>query len=278
MLQAFLFLVDMIYKQVPPNQELAHLIKSFWLIDSEGDKSIRREKIIPDGYPELIFHFGDSYRININGEWKLQEKSLLAGQIRNFFFLENTGESKMFAIKFQPWAVRVLFGIDMSALTDNVIKVSKEIEKKISVIRKIAIGSMEFLVKVKAIEEEFQDFMHSNQVTVDSKYKIVQTLVETDASIPLKALQEKHGISERSLERYFKTNIGLAPKYYSRIIRFSSIFKLVQDKSVDWADIVHRAGYYDQSHFIKNFKEFTGEDPSKYGFSEKNMANFFLKP
>ncbi|MEM1408493.1 MAG: helix-turn-helix domain-containing protein [Bacteroidota bacterium] len=37
------------------------------------------------------------------------------------------------------------------------------------------------------------------------------------------------------------------------------------------------SGFFDQSHFIKDFKEFTGEDPSKYLFEEKNMANFFLK-
>ena len=51
----------------------------------------------------------------------------------------------------------------------------------------------------------------------------------------------------------------------------------MQNKDFDWSDVSFLAGYYDQSHFIKNFKEFTGENPSDYGFNDINMANFFLK-
>ena len=84
------------------------------------------------------------------------------------------------------------------------------------------------------------------------------------------------GIGERQLERLFKKYIGLTPKYYARIIRFNYIFQLIKSKENSWAEIVYQSGYYDQSHFIHNFKAFTGEDPSSYFFEQKNMANFFL--
>ena len=84
------------------------------------------------------------------------------------------------------------------------------------------------------------------------------------------------GVSERQLERLFKKYIGLSPKYYARIIRFNYIFKLIHLKNTSWAEVVYQSGFYDQSHFIRNFKAFTGEDPSSYYFEEKNMANFFL--
>jgi AraC-like DNA-binding protein len=51
----------------------------------------------------------------------------------------------------------------------------------------------------------------------------------------------------------------------------------MQQANVSWLDITHRSGYFDQSHFIKDFKAFSGEDPSKYFFDTPNMANFFLK-
>ncbi|MDT7831656.1 helix-turn-helix transcriptional regulator [Flavobacteriaceae bacterium S356] len=266
----------MIYEQVSPKKELAHIIKSFWLIDSEGDGTIRQEKIIPDGYPELIFHYGDPYRININGSWELQEKSILAGQIRNYFFLENTGESKMFAIKLQPWIPKELFGAEMPTITDQVIPVQGAMLATLKVVQNIAVSSISFNDKVSQIEDWFDRFVLDKDLSM--KYWVVQKMIGEKGSISLKQLQEEYHIGERSLERYFKTYIGLPPKFYARIIRFSYIFQLVQEKEIDWSDIVYRAGYYDQSHFIKNFQEFTGEDPSKYGFSEKNMANFLLKP
>lgn len=92
----------MLYLQKKPVNKLSSLIKSFWMIDSESDATITQEKIIPDGYPEMIFHYRKPYRINIDGEWNTQNKYLIAGQIRKYFLLENTGALGMFAIKFQP--------------------------------------------------------------------------------------------------------------------------------------------------------------------------------
>ncbi len=265
----------MIYEHVSPKKELEHIVKSFWMINSDGDMSVQAQKIIPDGYPELIFHYGDPYRININGSWETQEHTILAGQIRNYFFLENTGESKMFAIKFQPWALRELFNTDVSLITDKVIKIPREMDTVLQMVKQIAISTSSFEEKVQQVENWFEQFVQDKNLS--EKYKIVQNLIDKKGSVSLKQIQEEYRISERTLERYFKSHVGLSPKFYARIIRFSYIFQLVQEEEIDWTDIVFRAGYYDQSHFSKNFKEFTGEDPSAYGFTEKNMANFFLK-
>tara|TARA_R110002073_G_scaffold128999_6_gene275247 strand:- start:7814 stop:8620 length:807 start_codon:yes stop_codon:yes gene_type:complete len=267
----------MIYKQASPKKELSEIIKSFWLIDGEGDVTIHKEKIIPDGYPELIFHYGDPYKINISGRWELQAKEIIAGQIRNYFFLENTGESKMFAIKFQPWALQELFQLEMSSITDHVIVIPNEMKVLLSSIQEIVAGELDFEKKVAEIEKWFSEFLEDNKIQMDEKYKVVESILENKGNIQLSEIQTQFNISERSLERYFKRYVGLSPKFYSRIIRFSHIFQLVQEEAIDWADIVFKAGYYDQSHFIKNFKEFTGEDPSKYGFSSETMANFLLK-
>ena len=62
-----------------------------------------------------------------------------------------------------------------------------------------------------------------------------------------------------------------------RIIRFNYIFKLIQDNNQSWSGLAYEASYFDQSHFIRNFRDFTGENPSDYDFDEKNMANFFLQ-
>jgi transcriptional regulator GlxA family with amidase domain len=84
-------------------------------------------------------------------------------------------------------------------------------------------------------------------------------------------------ISERQLERIFKQYVGLSPKFYSRIIRFSTIFQLKEQGDPNWIDLTYESGFADQSHFIRNFKAFTGEDPSSYSFGDQNMANFFMK-
>jgi len=267
----------LIYLQRTPGSNLSHVVKSFWTIDSENDNTVRRQKIIPDGYPEIIFHYKDPYRTNIDGHWQTQEKNLLAGQIRNYFFLENTGYSGMFAIKFQPGALRKLFGIKMSEITDDVIPINNELMSKMLPIPEIACNADSFDDKVDAIGKVLIDLAVTSSGK-DSKGDIaVKLILEKKGLITIGEVLDQIHYSERSLERYFKEYIGLSPKFYCRIIRFAHLFEHVQNHSPNLTSLGYLTGYYDQSHFIKNFKEFTGEDPSKYGFTDKNMANFFLR-
>ena len=267
----------MIYKQKEPSLGLKHTIKSFWLIDSEQDSSINRQKIIPDGYPELIFHYRLPYKANISGSWFQQDNHLVAGQIKNHFYIENTGAIGIFGIKLQPWSLRLLFGLDMSSITDKVVAIQNLKFSNIQPIIDVSIGVTTFENKIKALENIFSDLIKSSTHKIQKGQKATQLIIDTKGEVSIQEVIDKVGISERSLERYFKSYIGLAPKFYSRIIRFSNIFNLVQNNDFNWSDVTYLAGFYDQSHFIKNFKEFTGEEPSNYGFTDKNMANFFLK-
>ncbi len=267
----------MVYKHLEASKKVEQIIKSFWLIDSDTNVEVAREKIIPDGYPELIFHYEDAYNVNISGFWTQQEKYLIAGQIKNHFFLENTGKIGMFGIKFQPWALKFLFDIDMSLVTNTIVSLNKALHKRINPVIEIAINkSLLFEDKVMAIESWFIDNFNLKKIDIHNGQIATKLIIDTKGKIPIKEILETVNISERSLERYFKIYIGLTPKFYSRIIRFSYIFHLIQDRNFNCSDITFLAGFYDQSHFIKNFKKFTGEEPTKYGFTEENMANFFL--
>lgn len=255
-----------------PQASLSTIVKSYWAIEND-DTSPFQQKIIPDGYPELIFHFGDPYKIDIQGAWEVQKKDILAGQITHYFHLENTGRTAMFAIKFQPWAVHELFGFDMKSLTNQAINLNKDQTQKLLEIKKIARSRSPFDEKISLIEQ----LLLKKQKILNPLYSVVQDMIFHKGDISLAELLESNEVSERQLERYFSSHIGLSPKRFLRILRFANIFKLVEDGQMNWTEISYHGGYYDQSHFIKNFKEFTGEDPSKYGFDEKNMANFFLK-
>lgn len=267
----------MIYQLEEPSSKLKTIIKSFWHIDSQGDPSSSIQKIIPDGFPELIFHYQSPYKANISGSWFLQDKYLVAGQIRNHFYIENTGSVGMFGIKLQPWTLKLLFNLDMSTITDKVIAISKFSSLKLETINSVAIDNISFNAKVQAIENWFISQLNSKAIKPSNGQKAAQYIIDSKGEISIQKIIEDVGVSERSLERYFKSHIGVSPKFYSRIIRFSNIFNLVQVADFNWSDVTYLAGFYDQSHFIKNFKEFTGEEPSTYGFTEENMANFFLK-
>ena len=260
------------YNQFEETGSLSEMIKWFWSVRS-ADTTSNIQKIIPDGYPELIFHFGDPYESDIDGVWKLQSRELLAGQLSGHFQLRNTGESDMFAIKFQPWAITEIFGFEMSSITDKVVPLPENISQALLDVWNIAGSSKTFDEKVDGIRDVFEQMRR----TVNSTRLAVQEMLNRNGDMSIVEMASISGVSKRTLERYFHRFIGISPKKYSRVIRLAHIFKLVQEEHANWAEIAYKGGYYDQSHFIKEFKEFTGEDVSSYGYDEATMANFFLK-
>lgn len=267
----------MIYERIAPTHSLSDYIESFWLIDSENAIVPQKQKIIPDGHPELIFHYSDSYRINISGIWETQANSLLAGQIRNHFYLENTGKSGMIGIKLMPATLTKLFGLNMSTYTDKVVALSSLTAElpQLSSLPKPSLETKEQFI------QGFEEIITTQLATMKIKKAEVEVAIdelqESHGSVSITELSNKIGIGERQLERQFSRYIGLSPKFYARVLRLGYIFELMQKQDNSWSDLVYQSGFYDQSHFIKNFKEFTGEDPSAYGISEENMANFHLK-
>lgn len=264
----------MLYERISPSPALHDLIECYWVIEDEG-REIHQQKIIPDGFPEIIFHYGDSYRINITGKWETQTNALLAGQIKNYFFLENTGTSGMIGIKFKPYALAELFYLNMDEFTDAVVDLNSILKEEFESIGIIMTKNSDYTSKIDILNDFFEKMLP--ELTRSEKIRsAVSLILESNASIPINDIAESVNISERQLERLFKRYVGLSPKFYCRIIRFSFIFECVQQDDPQWSEIAQLAGFYDQSHFIKNFQEFTGEDPSNYFFDELNMANFFL--
>lgn len=266
----------MIYDRTLPSDELHDLIDCYWTVENE-ETAIVPQKIIPDGYPEIIFHYGDAYRINISGTWETQSKKLLAGQISNHFMLENTGGSGMFGIKFKPYALSRLFGIDMSQFTDKVVDLDTVLAEEFSSLGASLLDDHSFEEKVRMSNQFFSDLNLPPDEQDKAVLEIVEKIIKENGLISVSELSNSLNIHERKLGRIFNRYVGVSPKFYSRIIRFSYIFSVVQEKKMSWGEIAQMTGFFDQSHFIKNFREFTGEEPSKYIFEDKNMANFFMK-
>src|SRR5690242_12308900 len=108
------------FSRIEPPEGLKHLVECYWIVKST-DPAPTLQKIIPDGFPEIIFHFGDPYKIELKTNWEIQGNNLIAGQITKYFYLENTGQSDILGIKLKPAALTQLFGVDMSLLKDKVI-------------------------------------------------------------------------------------------------------------------------------------------------------------
>jgi AraC-like DNA-binding protein len=264
------------FARIDPQQNTRRVVECYWIVEDDNSTPVR-QKIIPDGFAEIIFHFGDLYRINLKSKWTTQARSLVAGQIRKHFFLENSGVSSIIGVKLQPQALTMLFELEMHTFTDMVLDLRKALRSKMNRVEDDLRAADTEAGKIAVLDEYFcarLRVMNPDRIPIE---RAIALIFDRKGMITVGELAAEMELGERALEKIFKHYIGLSPKFYTRIVRFNHIFQLIKDKGPDWADIVFKAGYYDQSHFIRNFKAFTGEDPTSYMFEEKSLANFFLK-
>ena len=261
------------FESINPRDSLKELIKEIWIYEN-NDPIPSTQKIIPDGFSEIILHYGDPYEINLGSRWELQSNQLFSSQISKFFYLRNTGNSGMIGIKLYPTAFYEIFEISVQGCTDKVLPLQEVLTESEIPITASGFQYLPTLTKVASLEDWLEGYRPNYQPKVRS---MVQEIMAKNGLVNLDQLAQNSGFGLRQAERLFKKAIGITPKFFSRIVRFNHIFKIIEAKEESWISIALQSGFFDQSHFIKNFKEFTGEDPSSYGFDEKNLANFFLK-
>jgi transcriptional regulator GlxA family with amidase domain len=83
----------------------------------------------------------------------------------------------------------------------------------------------------------------------------------------------------RQLERKFKKHIGVSPKQLGKVIRLQTALKmLLNEETESLTHIAYESEYYDQAHFIKDFKEFTGTNPKDFlGNENMSLSALFYK-
>jgi AraC-like DNA-binding protein len=266
----------MLFERIAPDPQLADFIECYWIVE-DASAEIRKQKIIPDGFTEIIFHLADPYRICLNGSWQLQSRSLLAGQIRKCFFLENTGASIIIGIKLKPTALTHLYQLNMSLLTDDVVDIHEVIGGKFHGVEQSIRSATQHSERITTLNNYFRGITGDIKKETYAVDRAIDLIGKEHGMVTMAALCEVASVKERQLENLFKEWVGLPPKFFTRMIRFNYIFELVNENKQNWSDLAYEAAYYDQSHFIRNFKSFTGENPTDYAFEERNIANFFLK-
>jgi AraC-like DNA-binding protein len=104
----------------------------------------------------------------------------------------------------------------------------------------------------------------------------LQRIIQSQGNISMKDLRQELQVSERTLERRFQEGIGLSPMLFARICRFQASLNQLRSQSYDkLSDIAFEQEYADQSHFIRNFKEFTGLTPFQFRKSmQETVENF----
>ncbi|HTE00066.1 MAG TPA: helix-turn-helix domain-containing protein [Mucilaginibacter sp.] len=257
-----------------PSLQLRSFIKCYYVCESHYTEYVK-DVFFPDGSVEVVFHAGtDFYRDDEKECW-----AKVIGQITQPLTMKAIGEGKSFGIWFLPHTFSLFSGISMNELNDKTIPLD-------------TIFSQAFidLVKNCLLENDVNGLVEGTNIYLSRRLNIssnpvkekivehaIQYILTKKAGTDLDKLVKDCNISNRYLQKIFIERIGFSPKFFIRIVRFQYALHLLTGCRPDsLTALTYLAGYYDQAHFIRDFKEFTGSAPSQFHLAKHPINQHFL--
>jgi len=269
------------YQTYQPHPDLELLVNCYWTLEVPPSADPKKQRIIPDGLIELAFILGDDIkRYTTRDEYILQPRAMVLGQTIEPFYIEPTGYVNTFAIRFYPYGFANFMTLPIQDLANKETPISslfgeeasKELENKIIAAKDVRqrIGIIETFLLSKLTEPAVVDNLVKSTIDI---------ILSTKGSTPINTILKENAFQRRQLERKFVKLIGISPKQLGKVIRLQAALKmLLNEEAENLTNIAYQNEYYDQSHFIKDFKEFTGINPKEFLNNEHmTLSSLFYK-
>ena len=262
------------YQIFKPHKDLESIVKFYWTLEVPFDPKNKKQKIVPDGCIEMTFNFGDKIKkYTSQNNFILQPNTMVMGQRTKSYYILPTGNVDTFAICFYP----IGFGNFVKTTLDNLV--DKEIpiaelfgESEANELEQHMIQAIDTQQRIKIIETFLLEKLKLNNTINDIVKSTVDALLKTNGTAPINVILKDDISKRRQLERSFKKQIGISPKQLAKAIRLQTAMQLLLNKeSQTLTDIAYESEYFDQSHFIKDFKDLIGVTPKDF-FNNENMV------
>jgi len=263
------------YKKFKPDKALSEFVLCYFIWEGHSENRIDIESP-PSALCSLVLNLSEPYFIS-NSKYKKWEvpKIFVTGQAVKNYTLHLQGEIKMVGAVLKPAALYHFYNIPMFNLTGERIDFSTIAPEQSTSLYDQVRGETEESKQIAFVERYFLDLLKSSGYAGKEMIVAANEIYNERGQTNILELIEKAPMSRRNFERRFLCEIGLSPKSYAKIRRFGYTCKLMAGKrDVNLMDVLHEGGYYDQSHFIKDFKYFSGRTPRKYVRLNTELANY----
>ena len=252
----------MVFHKYAPSNHLSQLVDYYWTLSSSEKEQELTYRFVPDGYVDWVFHIGTPWSFKFPDGHLHQQSSRchVFGQIKQHVDLDiSKGDLNLFGVKFFPWTAKLIWQIDMHYLTDRCDDLHDLDLKRMTEFQDRIMEAHSTEARIKIMNSYLESFSH---LRIDQSLKSL--LAELQAGQELD-LRQKYGIGIRRLEQRFREDIGISPKLFSRTIRLNElIWAMRHSTGKSLTQLAMDADFYDQSHFIKDFRKFTGYSPKQF--------------
>ena len=221
------------YHEHAPPAALSRLVECAWTLDTTDPLT---HSVPPDGCTDLLY----SRESGVQAVGAMTSSS-------TFTFPKG---ASIAGIRFRPGMGKLFLQEPVAELTDRVAEQPTVGRARLDDARTIQQAMSLMMAALRPSEE-----------SLSPTQKAIEHMVARNGNVSMPWLADQAGLSERQFRRRCQEESGLGPKFLARVLRFRFAQRLAGDARTDWAGIAADAGYFDQAHLIRDFREFTGATP-----------------
>jgi AraC-like DNA-binding protein len=255
------------YQEISPSERLKPYVKCYYLYASSSAASFV-DTVFPSGYTEIIFNLGSGkWQTYAADQFVTTPEIELWGQIIKPLTVRSIGKNTMLGIRFFSHAMSCFIEENIDSLNNQVVDFKDLSWNVVAPVHSKLLETTALDKRIMFVEEFLLNRLslckkkHDKVAVVNN---IMHELKQEDFFDNIENVASRYGFTSRYLQKLFLQYTGLTPKLYTKINRFQNSLRLVTQNNTTLTSIAYDCGYFDQSHFIREFKSFTGLTPSGY--------------
>ncbi len=254
------------HQEFEPPEQLRDTIKCFWYNRRDFGEQPSSFEVLPDGYAEIVFHFGSVCNISCNGVWRSLPSPFLMGLLNQPVLVCAKNCLQIIGVRCFPWTVFDLLGLPSSK---DGARISEHSLARLQPMLGELIQAGRIAEALARLKQYFLDAR--SRIAIDSMlFKAGIAMRKANGTLPVSQVAAAAHATVRTLERKFKQSSGYTVKDVSGLIRFEQVRNqlwLYPESHI--ADLAQELGFTDQSHLSREFKRYSGATPADFARKTK---------
>ncbi|HEY8734283.1 MAG TPA: AraC family transcriptional regulator [Puia sp.] len=243
---------------------LRHCVDSYLLISADQPEGFIENNFFPHVTQSLVFGLDEGNTVFDCNHSEFCPPHFIAGPNDEVCKVRMFPGMKKMIIKFKPGAFYKIFRLSAQQFSNRSRDAAKFLGKHIiEISRQLVVTHLSG--KIELIDAWLLQQMHLPKKADRNIDEAIHLIERRNGNISLKELEQATYTTKRTLERHFLEQVGMHPKTFSRLVRFNGAIRYIESNAdLKWRQLADAFGYYDQSHFIHEFKSLTGGLPNDY--------------
>jgi AraC-like DNA-binding protein len=257
------------FSSYKPTAILSGFVDNFWLYEGYEAEHLN-ERILPTGTFELVINLRENELRIYSAEEQPSgcdcfSGAVVSGAYGKGFVSDSEEEAFIIGVHFKPGGAAPFLGVPAGELADAHVNLESLWGQSANRLREHLCDAATSAERFSLLEEGLKNHLLG---PLEHHYAVSTALeaFRRDATTAVREIARDVGLSQRRFIEVFKKEVGMTPKLFSRVQRFQQARAIIhrQEEAADWAAIAIECGYFDQSHLIREFLEFSGTSPAAY--------------